>query len=82
MMITHAIRKKNAQVGEELIHDTPSGIDDWQVALLKEYIHGEDISMKQAREYSFGWDSSRQAFIFAKNDHFKVCLSYSQLELL
>ncbi|KAH8647490.1 hypothetical protein BGZ60DRAFT_423962 [Tricladium varicosporioides] len=71
MMISHGIRTKNSQDGQQLIHDTPSGVDDWQVALLKEYIHDEDISMNQAKDYSFGWDSDKQTFIFAKNDHFK-----------
>lgn len=71
-MIAHAMWKQTAQ---ELVDDTPASIDDWQVALLKEYIHDEDISMKQAKEYSFGWDSNKQAFVFAKNDYFKVCMS-------
>jgi hypothetical protein len=66
-------RKTVASARDKLVKDTPAGLDDFQMFVIKEVTGDDTITIAQAKDYSYGWNDTKGAYVFARNDEFKVC---------
>lgn len=52
----------------------PASLPEWQLALLRGVTGNDKIKPKEMRHYSYGWDSSRQKYVFDTNEVFQGIL--------
>jgi hypothetical protein len=65
-------RKTAASPRDKLVKKTPAGLDDFQMFVIKEVTGDDTITIAQAKDYSYGWNDTKGAYVFARNDEFKV----------
>ena len=68
-------RRKGKKGG--LVDDAPSGVDSWQLALLKQAIKDESLTEKHLGQYAYGWNAGKGNYEINHTDTFKVFNSSS-----
>jgi hypothetical protein len=60
-----------------LVDDAPSGVDSWQLALLKQAVKDESLTEKHLGQYAYGWHAGKGNYEINHTDTFKVFNSSS-----
>jgi hypothetical protein len=82
MFISDSLKRKNSAGKGGLVDNTPSGIDSWQLALLKQTIKDESLQGKDLWQYSYGYHAGKGEYEMNYTAAFKVFNSSSLVHSL
>jgi len=71
--VFHFIQLKQGD-HKDIATAAPASFAEWQLALLWEATGDDKIKPKEMRHYSYGWDNSRQKYVFDTNKVFQGIL--------
>jgi hypothetical protein len=64
--------KEGLTTKARFIKDAPSGVETWQLALLRQATNDDWVTTKNLRDFSYGWNSSKGDYELNRREAFKV----------